>query len=279
MSYKVITTLVTADNNDATAAEVAIELASQSKAHLDFYALGLERMEANFYYAGAEAVVMAETAKHAKEDRDAAEKWVEDRMKAELTPFAVVPAIIPNSALQRFLAVRLRFTDLVVLPQPTDNNTYRQDMTILESCLFEAERPALIVPTGKTAPKSGGRIVLGWNEGAEALSAARAALPFLQKAQQVDICVIDPPKHGENRSDPGGQLAAYLARHGVKAQVDVLAKTEPNVGAILIRKAKEINAEMIITGAYGHSRLREAVFGGTSRELIDSCPIPLFMAR
>ncbi|SEW43061.1 Universal stress protein family protein [Cognatiyoonia koreensis] len=279
MSYKVISTLVTADSANTTAAEAAISLADRTGAHLDFFALGLERTEANFYYAGAEAVVMAENAKHAKEDRDAAEAWVANRMRGEIIPFTCFPAIVPNSALQRFLALRLRFTDLVVLPQPSGGATSRQDSIILEACLFEAERPALIIPDSVAGPKPGGRIVLGWNEGAEAMSALRAALPFLQQARQVDICIIDPPKHGENRSDPGGLVAEYLVRHGVKAQVDVLAKTESNIGAILIRKAQEIGAEMIVTGAYGHSRLREAVFGGTSRELIENCPLPLFMAR
>lgn len=279
MSINVISTFVTADSNNKSAAEAAITLATQAKAHLNVYALGLERMEANFYYAGAEAVVLAENALHAKEDRDKAEEWITDRIRSELISFTVFPAIVPNSALQRFLALRLRFTDLVVLPQPVAGTTYRQDASILEACMFDAERPALIIPEGASAPKPGGRVLLGWNEGAEALSAARAALPFLKEAQQVDICIIDPPRHAENRSDPGGQIAEFLVRHGVKAQVDVIAKTEPNVGSILIRKAQEMGAEMIVTGAYGHSRLREAVFGGTSRELIDNCSLPLFMAR
>lgn len=279
MSFNVISTVVTADSDNKSAAEAAITLATQAKTHLNIYALGLERMEANFYYAGAEAVVLAENALHAKEDRDKAEEWITDRIRSELISYTVFPAIVPNSALQRFLALRLRFTDLVVLPQPVAGTTYRQDVGILEACMFDAERPALIVPEGASAPKSGGRVLLGWNEGAEALSAARAALPFLKEAQQVDICIIDPPRHAENRSDPGGQIAEFLVRHGVKAQVDVIAKTEPNVGSILIRKAQEMGAEMIVTGAYGHSRLREAVFGGTSRELIDNCPLPLFMAR
>lgn len=279
MSYKVISTLVTADADNRTAVEAALRLATQTGAHLDVYALGLERIEANFYYAGAEAVVMAENAKHAKEDKDAAEAWVTERMKGEVVPYTTIPAIVPNSALQRYLSVRLRFTDLVVLQRPSNSNAARQESMILEACLFEAERPALLIPEGGAAPKPGGRIVLGWNEGAEALSAVRAAMPFLQEASQVDVCVIDPPKHGENRSDPGGQIAEYLARHGVRAQVAVLAKTESNIGAILVHKATDIGAEMIVTGAYGHSRLREAVFGGTSRELIETCPLPLFMAR
>jgi len=279
MSYKVISTLVTTESENRTATDAAIALAARTNAHLDFYALGLERMDANFYYAGAEAVIVAENARHAKEDKENAERWITDRMKGEIVPYNVFPAVVPNSALQRFLALRLRFTDLVVLPQPKDGGKNHQDVAILEATLFEAERPALIIPDGTGAPKTGGRVVLGWNEGAEALSAIRAALPFLQAAQQVDICIIDPSRHAENRSDPGGQVAEYLARHGVKAQVDVMAKTEPNIGAILIRKAQEIGAELIVTGAYGHSRLREAMFGGTSRELIEHCPVPLFMSR
>lgn len=280
MSYKVISTLVTGDAIQTDAIEAAITLATELGAHLDAYALGVDRIESNFYYAGAEAIVIAENSRFAVEERDTAEAWIKTRMAAELIPYSILPAVIYHQGLQRYLAKNLRLSDLVVLQRPdSENDQARRQSLTVEACIFEAERPLLMIPKGVRAPRSGGRILVGWNEGPEALSAVRAAMPFLKAAQQVDICIIDPPKHGQNRSDPGGQIAQYLGRHGVRAQIDVLAQTEPDIGAILSRKATEIGAEMLVTGAYGHSRMREAVFGGTSRALIESCPLPLLMAR
>ncbi len=114
---------------------------------------------------------------------------------------------------------------------------------------------------------------------AEALAAARAALPILRQADVADICIIDPPKHAADRSDPGGAMAQYLMRHGTKSEVAVLAKTETHVGHILLRRAQEVGANMIISGAYGHSRMREAIFGGATLDLLETADIPIFMSR
>ncbi len=74
-------------------------------------------------------------------------------------------------------------------------------------------------------------------------------------------------------------MAQYLMRHGTKSEVAVLAKTEPHVGDILLRRANEVGAKMIVSGAYGHSRLREAVFGGATRSLLEMADLPILMSR
>jgi nucleotide-binding universal stress UspA family protein len=279
MSYKVISTLVTSGDQLSAATESAIALASRFSAHLDFHALGFDRTDPGFYYAGAEAIVLETNIKEARKNQAAAEAAIEERMHAEVTPWSVTESILQQAALQSHMAMRMRFSDLVVLPRPYQDPLSSDEAVTAEACLFEAERPVLMLPEGAQPPRSGGRILLGWNGGAEALSAARAALPFLQQANQVDICIIDPPRHSEDRSDPGGAFAQYLVRHGVKPQIDVLARTEESIGRIMMRRAVETGAEMIVAGAYGHSRLREAVFGGTSRDLLGQCTKPLFMSR
>ena len=279
MSYKVISTIVTNGDQPSAATEAAISLASRFDAHLDLHALGFDRTDPGFYCAGAETIVLENNIREARETQAQAEASIEHRMALEVTPWSVTGAILQPAALQSHMARRMRFSDLIVLPRPYQDPDSMDEAIMAEACLFEAERPVLMMPKGANAPRMGGRIMLGWNDGAEALSAARAALPFLRQADQVDICVIDPPRHGQDRSDPGGLIAQYLVRHGVKSQVSVLARTEDSIGAILMRRASEIGAEMIVTGAYGHSRLREAVFGGTSRDLLHHCKTPLLMAR
>ncbi|NEU34381.1 universal stress protein, partial [bacterium LRH843] len=92
------------------------------------------------------------------------------------------------------------------------------------------------------------------NESREALAAIRAAMPFLLKAASVRIVIVDPPAHGPERSDPGGLLGQMLSRHGVNCEIDVIAKTLPRVSDVLNRHAQDKDADLIVMGAYGHSR-------------------------
>jgi nucleotide-binding universal stress UspA family protein len=145
--------------------------------------------------------------------------------------------------------------------------------------MFEGQAPVIVLPEAGPDLALPQRVAIGWNESAEALNAVRSALPLLVKAQTAHIVVIDPPKHGPNRSDPGGQLSQYLARHGVKVEIDVLSKTMPRVSDVMRRHVTDINADMIVMGAYGHSRFREAILGGATRNMLETCEVPVFMAH
>jgi nucleotide-binding universal stress UspA family protein len=109
--------------------------------------------------------------------------------------------------------------------------------------------------------------------------AVRRALPFLKQAQLVNIAVIDPPQHGPERSDPGGALCQMLVRHGVKAEVSVLARTMPRVSDMLNRHLRDLDADLLVMGAYGHSRFREAILGGATRNMLEMAEAPMLMAH
>ncbi|MDX8347210.1 universal stress protein [Cognatiyoonia sp. IB215446] len=277
MSYKIIATILTDKDQSTEGLDAAISLADRMGAHLDIYVVTISHTETNNYYLGAEALMVAEQTRDAIDERQKLEAWLEDRMHGELIRWSMEAATVQGPALTGYLARKLRFSDLVVLPRPYQNNP--EAANLVEACLFAAERPVLMIPQGCKAPEAGGHVLMGWNDGAEALAAARAALPLLQQADKADICIIDPPQHAADRSDPGGAMAQYLMRHGTKSEVAVLAKTEPHVGDILLRRAKEVGAQMIVSGAYGHSRLREAVFGGATRSLLELADRPILMSR
>ncbi|MDX8351549.1 universal stress protein [Cognatiyoonia sp. IB215182] len=277
MSYKIIATILTDTDQSTEGLDAAISLADRMSAHLDIYVVTISHTETNNYYLGAEALMVAEQTRDAIDERQKLEAWLEDRMHGELIRWSMEAATVQGPALTGYLARKLRFSDLVVLPRPYQNNP--EAANLVEACLFAAERPVLMIPQGCKAPEAGGHVLMGWNDGAEALAAARAALPLLQEADIADICIIDPPQHAADRSDPGGAMAQYLMRHGTKSEVAVLAKTEPQVGDILLRRAKEVGAQMIVSGAYGHSRLREAVFGGATRSLLELADRPILMSR
>jgi len=277
MAYKIIATILTDADQSTEGLDAAIALADRMNAHLDVYVVKIGHTETNNYYMGAEALMIAEQTRDAMEQREKIEVWLKDRMQGELVRWSTQAATVQGPALTDYLARKLRFSDLVVLPRPYQDNP--EAASLVEACLFAAERPVLMIPKGCKAPDAGGHVLMGWNDGAEALAAARAALPLLEEAEVTDICIIDPPTHAPDRSDPGGAMAQYLMRHGSKSEVAVLAKTEPHVGDILLRRAKEVGAQMIVSGAYGHSRLREAVFGGATRSLLEAADLPILMSR
>jgi nucleotide-binding universal stress UspA family protein len=144
--------------------------------------------------------------------------------------------------------------------------------------VLRAGRPVLVVPPNIDA-LSGERVVIGWKDTREARRAVRDALPFLQRAQSVTIAEIrDEESEGEGQHEID-DVAEYLARHDVRVGARIAAHPTGSVADELIRLAKAEGADLIVVGAYGHSRLGEWVFGGATRDLLASSPICCLMSH
>lgn len=272
-----VATIVTQETRATGSLDAAVALAGELDAHLDITILAVTPPESGPLYMGAEVNLISTQIQAANEDRAEMETWLAEQMKGELLRWSQTSATVQGMGLATYLTRHLRFADLVVLPKIGRHG----DMiaTLIEGCLFGADRPVLMIPAGAPLPRQDGRVIMAWNDGDEALSAARAAMPFLQAAALTEICIVDPPHHAPDRSDPGGALAQYLQRRGAKAEVSVMARTEESIAAILLRHAKERGADLLVAGAYGKSRLREAVFGGTTRRLLSEADLPVLFAR
>lgn len=288
MSYKSILTIVT---NPATAEASILAAASMAlgfDAHLDVLAMGVDQTQIGYSYIGAGAVLTEFSLERADADAracaDAANKAL-----AEVDPalrFSVETVVAEMGSLTAVVGNAASFVDLVVQARPYSAGQTYQAEAVVEAALFEGRAPVLIIPEtllGKTGklihlarPR---RVLLAWNQSSEALAAVKRALPLLKQADLVDVTVVDPPSRGPERSDPGGVLCQYLVRHGVKAQVSVLAKTMPKISEVLARHALEEGCDMMVMGAYGHSRLREAVLGGATRAMLETAMIPVLMAH
>jgi len=279
MAYKSLFSVLTDDALIAPVLAQATCLAKAQDAHLDVLCLGVDRSQTGYYYAGANAMILQESIERAQSEAAAIETAVKAKLGVSRVRYGTESGVAQLADVARHVAARARFADLVVLPRPYGNNRGAELEPVIEAALFEGQAPVLVVPDQThqiTAPQ---KIALAWNESAEALNAARAALPLLKAAQEVHVVVIDPPVHGPNRSDPGGQLSQYLARHGVRCEIDVLSKTMPRVSDILLRHAKDMSADLVVMGAYGHSRFREAILGGATRYMLEQSEIPVFMAH
>ncbi len=279
MSYKTILTVVTDPSLARSTIEHAAAVAMDCDAHLDVLCFGVDRTQTGYYYAGANAMVLQQTLSQAAAEAESLVASCRQILDGTDCRWAVEEGVAQLADIGRHVAGRARYADLVVLPKPYGKDHGVELEPVTEGALFEGQAPVLIVPEGAAPTSTPARVVIGWNESNEALRSVRAALPALKAADTVHVVIIDPPQHGPNRSDPGGALSQFLARHGVKAEIDVLSKTMPRVSEVLLRHVQDVDADMVVMGAYGHSRFREAILGGATRNMLEQAGVPVFLAH
>jgi nucleotide-binding universal stress UspA family protein len=281
MAYKSLLTVAAAAEGVAATVTAAAAIATKMDAHLDALALGVDRTQIGYSYVGSGAVVIAAAMDRAEQDARVAEAALNAAIaEQEPTLRSTVESVVTQlGALTDVVATRARYSDLTVLPLPYGKTRGVEDEAIIEAALFEGMSPVLVVPPSGMKTPEPKRIIVAWNQSREALVAARRAMPFLRRADMVQIVVVDPPAHGPERSDPGGLLCQLLVRHGIHAEVSVLARTLPRVSEVLARQARDVNADLLVMGAYGHSRFREAILGGATRDMLESAEVPVFLAH
>lgn len=174
---------------------------------------------------------------------------------------------------------RARYADITLLgPSLLADDTITD--SALDGALYRSGKPVLILPeTGGATllPKS---VIVAWDGSMEAARAVHSARSILQAAESVRIVLVDPVAGEAGQGgEPGADLAAYLARLGVSVTVDRLPSGGKPVADVLHQHARDHAAEMIVMGAYGHSRLRERIFGGVTRSMLNDVTLPLFMAH
>jgi nucleotide-binding universal stress UspA family protein len=174
------------------------------------------------------------------------------------------------------VARRGRVADLVVVSRPADEAAVTTVAETLEAALLESGTPLLVAAAGP-AESIGSHIAVAWNGGLESARAVAAALPFLTEAESTTIITVGAPEPPEADA---AALAGYLARHGVKVQtLDIEAEGGRSVGETLLAAATDAGANLMVMGAYTHSRLRELVFGGVTREVLAAADMPVIMAH
>lgn len=279
MAYKSLLTIVSGSKPDLTALDSAVSLARDHDAHLDVICLGVDRTDPGYYFGGATMTLQQASFDQARNEAAGVEAAVRARLGAEDIRWACESAVAQIGMIGSTVGIRARYTDLVVLGRTYGDTALAENEAILEGALFSGRAPVLIVPPGGIPANFSDRIIVAWNEDQEALTAVRAAMPLLATAKLVDVVVVDPSDRSYERSDPGGALSQMLARHGAKTEVSVLARTMPRVADLLVRHARDMNSGLIVMGAYGHSRFREAIIGGATRHMLEMTEVPLFMAH
>ncbi|MBT4890388.1 MAG: universal stress protein [Rhodospirillales bacterium] len=164
--------------------------------------------------------------------------------------------------------------DIIIINRPTDDSAVSATMT-LNAALVETGRAVLVVPPNGTG-SFGRNVAISWNGSSEAARAVAASMSLIESAEKVTIFTMNGE---DNESDVAGQLARYLAWHGVSADIETTYVGDHNVGEVLVTKCTECNADVLIMGAYTHSRLRQLIFGGVTRHVLAEAKLPVVMVH
>jgi nucleotide-binding universal stress UspA family protein len=167
-----------------------------------------------------------------------------------------------------------RVFDVVVLARPGEE-WQSPAMVTLESALFESGRPVLIAPP--TSPRSlGTNVLIAWNRSTEQARTTAFAMPLLRLAERITILTVE----GATVAGPSGiELARSLRANGIAAEPITLPVGKTSAGEVILAKADELGCDLIVKGAYTQSRLREMIFGGTTRHILANAKIPVLAAH
>ena len=169
------------------------------------------------------------------------------------------------------------YCDLVVVDQkdPMDEGL-PGTMVLAAHLALGVGRPVFCVPYVGNYASIGKRVMVAWNGSREATRAAHDALPFLKQAEQVIVFSVNPDRSTHH---PGADLATHLARHGVKVEAKHTVAKDIGIGDTLLGAVSDFGVDLLVMGAYGHSRLRELAFGGATRSILESMTVPVILSH
>ncbi|HEY7578192.1 MAG TPA: universal stress protein [Acetobacteraceae bacterium] len=282
MALKDLLVHVDTTPRSATRTELAARLAIQHNAHLT----GLHVIDipsANYFYGAAMPFVPTNP------------EEIVDRIRAEAVEAARPIEAAFRECLRRngiegewrmvegsppaTVALHARYADLAIVGQPNRDEPRDAD-AVTVTTIMTSGRPVLAVPFAGDFPTVGERVLVAWNASREAARALNDALPLLLNAKQVTVLAINPQRGVGGHGDvPAADIALHLARQGLKTEAAHTVAKDIADGEALLSYAADIGADLIVAGAYGHSRAREMVFGGVTRTLIAEMTAPVLFSH
>ena len=186
---------------------------------------------------------------------------------------------VPHIDLAPLVLERGRAADLIVVGQTDPDWDLSPLLDFPERLALESGRPVLVIPYGGRFPRIGHRVVIAWKAGRESARAAFDALPLLQGAESVHILEVKERADAKSTLGPDTSIAVALARHGIKPVVHTSIAADISVGDEVLSRLADFEADLLVMGAYGHSRFRELVFGGATRHIARHMTVPTLFSH
>lgn len=273
MPIKTILLHMADDDRHSARLEVAIGLAKRFKAFLDIVFITTPAsMPPEVTGRAASMAYISEVVQRARRKSEA----IEQEVRSRCADLGFSYGTEEGDALE-ILAYRAAFADLAIVTQALPQHLEdRIPLHLQDRLPLLAPCPTLVIPWSATeAMPIGNRPLIAWRPTRESALAVRNALPFLKAAEKVTVLAM----HGGTDNSEEEHEITYLARHGVKAERDSLIVERDDVGETILRATRETGSDMVVMGAYGHSRWRELVVGGTTRSVLRSMEVPVMMSH
>jgi nucleotide-binding universal stress UspA family protein len=226
------------------------------------------------------AALLASLAEAADKDFHRLAATVAEQMRNLTIPSDVrrVESLMDDMA--GIFANHARYADVAVVGLPSGESPRHPAMMVLEQALFDSGRPVLVIPETAPARAIGKTVLVAWNGSREATRALHDAMPILTRAAAVRVVAVDAwdvaLRDGE---DPAADISRHLARHGVPVEAKVVPSVGKNVAEVMLAEASYVDADMLVLGGYGHSRTREWLVGGATRDLLSSATLPMLLSH
>lgn len=225
---------------------------------------------------GAAAIqVLTELQDQALKDGNATATRLTERLAGLQVPSELRRFDETFGALSGKVVDQARCADLFIATRPYGGAKSAAWPDLVEAVLFGSGRAMLIVPPGQHRQGPFETVLVAWNGSRESARALREGLEFIEQASRTVVLVVDPPTDGV----PCVDLKAHLAHHNVVAEVVTAESEDRPIVEIILEEARRISADLIIMGAYGHTRLREQVFGGATRDMLTTSESPILVAH
>ncbi len=190
----------------------------------------------------------------------------------------VTSAYCEAQMLDEQVAARAALCDIVLLDPAVSEASYTFQQA-LEGVLFKTPVGVVINAQGVAQAVGAKRPMISWDGSLPALRALHRALPILRQAEAVTILVIDPNPHGPEGQNPGSDVATWLTRHGCNVTVQQSPSAGQDIGECILSRASELGADLIVMGAYVHSRARQRILGGTTKIMVSQKDVPTLLAH
>ncbi|MDK1491248.1 universal stress protein [Sinorhizobium sp. 7-81] len=275
MTYKSVLQVLDANQFETDLTEAA-DLCAAANAHLSVLLVKVAAPLQFGDHAGL-SVACLDMRMDEFEQLDKAVVAARTKLKDVGISFDVAGEYIETAWDNNLIGERARYADVTLIGTGMDPALRTR---FIEGVLFCSARPVLLAAHRQPVTLLPKKILLAWNSSFESTRAAREALDMMRNAESVQVVLVDPTAASRrNGEEPGADVATYLARHGIKVTVDRLPSAGRRVEEVLNQHAVETSADLIVMGAYGHTRLREKIFGGVTKAMIEAPIVPMLMVR
>lgn len=276
MGYHSILVPLDGDDDNAAILRSALDVAEHFSAHVDAMHVRADARDvAPMFGEGMSGEMMEEMIASAERAANEKAARVETLFQSTCGKSDLAHWMVVDGREDEHIAWRGRLSDLIVVARGGENASPMRDLS-LHAALFESGRPVLVLPPGGEGSGLPSTVAIAWNGTPQAAHAVQGAMPLITRAKAVHVLTCESSRTEVTAAD---ELADALKRWGVSSQVRAFPPQDGDVGAALLDHAAQVGADLLVSGAYSHARLMQAVLGGVTTALMDDADLPVLFGH